>query len=520
MSGSAESTLVDVLGESEEHYREVCENSPDCMFLIDVLAEGRFRIARFNPAKERVFGQPNAKVAGKYVEEVLSEEAAASVRIWYRKCVAMAASISYEEHMASPSGDVWFETTLIPIKDASDRVYRIVGITRNTSESRKLQEQVMTSDRMASVGMLAAGIAHEINNPLAALMANLYLAVDHVAELADGDASLRQLHEELIDSLAAAERMRKIMRDLRIFSRSNEATPHAVEVEPILESSLRMAWNEVRHRALVVRDFAPGLAAVEADESRLGQVFLNLIVNAAQSIEEGHAAINEIALITRMDGGRVVIEIRDSGSGIPPALLRRLFSPFFTTKSVGLGTGLGLSICRRIVNDLGGTIAVDSTPGRGSTFRVSLPAAKGALAPVPSSLREVAKPSRRGRVLVIDDEELLGNAIRRILAAEHEVVVTKSARQALGWIEAGQRFDVILCDLMMPDLNGQDFHLKLREIATTLADQIIFMTGGAFTPRARSFLAEVPNPRLAKPFDPISLRDMVNRGVAGSLPRP
>ncbi len=515
MSESTDSTVVDVLGESEQHYREVFENTNDCMFLIDVTVEGGFRIARFNPAKERIFGQPNAKVAGKYIEEALSAEAAAGVRVWYGKCVAVAAPISYEEQLPSLSGDVWFETTLIPLKDASGRVYRIVGTTRNTSESRKLQEQVMISDRMASVGMLAAGIAHEINNPLAAIMANLSLAVEHAAELsAGGDPRLRELHEELRDSVSSAERIRNILRDLRIFSRSNEATLRSLEVEPILESSLRMAWNEVRHRARVVRDYAPGLAPVEADESRLGQVFLNLIVNAAQSIEEGHAGANQITVATRMDGaGRVVVEVRDSGAGIPSEQLRRLFTPFFTTKPVGMGTGLGLSICHRIVSDLGGTIAAESTPGRGSTFRVTLPAAKSAVALPPYDPREIVRPPRRGRVLVIDDEELLGNAARRILQSEHEVIVTVSARQAVAWIEAGQRFDVIVCDVMMPDLNGRDFYLKLREIAPALADRIIFMTGGAFTPRAREFLAEVENARLAKPFDPISLRNLVNHSI-------
>ena len=514
MSESRESTVVDVLGESEQHYRQVFENTSDCMFLIDVTAEGGFRIARFNPAGERVFGQPNAKVAGKLVEEVLSKDAAAAVKIWYGKCVAHGAPINYEEHIPSPSGDVWFDTTLIPLKDAAGHVYRIVGTTRNTSEHRKLQEQVMTSDRMASVGMLAASVAHEINNPLAAVMGNLYLAVEFTAKLsAAGDPLLRELHEELVDSVAAAERICKILRDLRIFSRTNQASLRSVEVEPILESSLRMALNEVRHRALVVRDYAPVLA-VEADESRLGQVFLNLIVNAAQAIEEGHAASNQIKLVTRMNGASVVIEIHDTGAGMAPEQIQQLFTPFFTTKAVGIGTGLGLTICHRIVTDLGGTITVESTPGHGSVFRVTLPAAKPVVAEQ-NFLREIVKAPRRARVLVIDDEELLGTAARRILESEHDVITTVSAREALQWIEAGERFDVILCDLMMPDINGWDFHSKLRQVAPALANQIIFMTGGAFSPRAQDFLEQVSNPRLTKPFDPTTLRNIVNRSIAG-----
>jgi len=376
---------------------------------------------------------------------------------------------------------------------------------------------VITSDRMASVGMLAAGIAHEINNPLAAIMANLHLAVEQAAVLGTGgDPRLRELHEELSDCLFSAERILHIVQDVRIFSRSKETIDHPIEVEPILESSLRMAWNEVRHRARVVRDYAPLLAPVAADESRLGQVFLNLIVNAAQAIEEGHAGANEIGVVTRMDGAHVVIEIRDSGSGIPAEQLPRLFTPFFTTKAVGIGTGLGLSICHRIVTDLGGTITVQSVPGCGSVFRISLPACQAAVAATPARPPEVVKPPRRGRVLVIDDEALLGAAVRRILVAEHDVTVTVSARMALAWLRAGQRFDVILCDLMMPDLNGREFHAILQEIAPAMADRIIFMTGGAFTPRATGFLAEVSNARLLKPFDPITLRNSVNRSLTNA----
>jgi len=514
MSATSESTIAGRLSDSDAHYREIFENTSDCMFLIDVTVEGGFRIAHFNPATERIFGQPNARIAGKLVEEVLSADATAEVRLWYGKCVALGTSVSYEENLPSANGNLWFETTLIPIKDAANRVHRIVGTTRNTTESRKLQEQVLTSDRMASVGMLAASIVHEINNPLAAIMANLYLAVERATVLAAGDdPRMRALQEELSDSMASAERIRNIVRDVGIFSRCNDHAAHPVELQPVIESSLRIACNELRHRVTVVRDYGSGVMPVAGDESRLGQVFLNLIVNAAQSFEEGQASTHQITVSTRMAGNQVVAEIRDSGAGIAPAHLARLFTPFFTTKSSGVGTGLGLSISQRIVNDLGGTIVVESVLGQGSIFRVLLPSSAAPI-PIAPVLPVAVEPARRGHVLIVDDERLIGSVARRILATEHTVTVTNSAREAFTWIREGQTFDVILCDLMMPDLDGIDLFLQLQQLRPALAEHVVFMTGGAFTARASKFLAEVPNSRIGKPFDPASLRNAINRQLA------
>jgi CheY-like chemotaxis protein len=255
---------------------------------------------------------------------------------------------------------------------------------------------------------------------------------------------------------------------------------------------------------------------VEGDEARLGQVFSNLLVNAAQAIPEGQADDNEIRITTETDAsGRAVVEVRDTGPGIPADILGRIFDPFFTTKMVGEGTGLGLSICHNIVTGLGGEIVAESEMGRGTTFRVVLPAAsleagsarKEAVASRPAA-------DRPGRILVVDDDPMMGKTLRRGLAEEHEVTVVTDGRQALDLLLGGRWFDVILCDLMMPNVTGMDLYAELSCALPEIVDRIVFMTGGAFTPAGRSFLASVPNQRLEKPFASEDLRAII-RALVG-----
>jgi signal transduction histidine kinase len=373
---------------------------------------------------------------------------------------------------------------------------------REAQEDRnKLQSQLLISDRMASVGTLAAGVAHELNNPLAAVMGNLELIADDLAELSAGatDPRLDKVSEAVSYAREASDRMRGIIRDLKIFSRSEDETRGPVNLHPLLDSVVRMASNEIRHRARVVKDYGD-IAAVEANESRLGQAFLNIVLNGAQAIAEGRAEHNEVRVMTRMHpSGMVAVEVRDTGSGMTPEVQKRLFTPFFTTKRIGAGLGLGLSICHRIVSSLGGRIEVETKSGSGTTFRVLLPTSN-------SEARVEALPARsapvqRSRVLIVDDDTVVAYALKRLLERSHEVTVKTTAREVLDRIDAGDRYDVILCDLMMPEMTGMDLHEELARREPLEAQRMIFLTGGAFTPRSREFLDQVPNRRLEKPCD-------------------
>jgi signal transduction histidine kinase len=404
----------------------------------------------------------------------------------------------------------------------SAAVEREVREMKSRAEQRRMREWVVISERMASAGTLAAGVAHEINNPLAVAYAGLEFVEENLSQLfSDSSAAesvsrewlaprLEELGEPLRDAREALQRIRDIVRDVKLFSRPNDDKKGPTDVHRVIESSIRMAWNELRHRARVLREFGE-IPLIEANEARLGQVVLNLLVNAAQALPEGRANDNEIRVVTRRSsaGKDVIIEVRDSGAGIRPEDLESIFDPFFTTKPVGIGTGLGLAICHRIVRDLGGAISVESALGKGSVFRVSLPAPPSSPAntnPPIAQRPPAAEPrTKRVRVLVVDDEPAITRGVQRLFAGEHDVTTLGSGREALARITGGERFDVIFCDLLMPEVTGMELHAELVRVAPDQARRMVFLTAGAFTPRGREFLNEVENLRIEKPFDVAAL---------------
>ncbi|HEU4726256.1 MAG TPA: response regulator [Kofleriaceae bacterium] len=435
--------------------------------------------------------------------------------------IALRKALAQVEHTGQPQGfeasvfrpdgsQVWYSTRLGPVKE-NGKVTGAVLVSRDVSDKKQTEMHLMLSDRMASVGTLAAGVAHEINNPLASVIANLDMALQDLVALSEASRLPPELSDELMDARAAADRVREIVRDLKIFSRGDEDRHGPVDVEHVLESTLRMAWNELRHRARVVRQYAQ-VPLVEADESRLGQVFLNLIINAAHAIPAGNHDANEVRISTSVDAnGRVTVDIADTGTGIAPEVQPRLFTPFFSTKPIGVGTGLGLAISHRIITQLGGTIGFDSELGKGTTFHITLPVAGETTAPVhPQKAWTRTPAARRGSVLVVDDEESLAQALRRYLGGEHDVTAVYRARDALDLLELGTRYDVILCDLMMPQITGMELHAEVVRIDPAQAARFVFLTGGAFTPAAREFLLGSPNHRIEKPFDLKDVRRLVN----------
>src|SRR6266581_4670400 len=408
----------------------------------------------------------------------------------------------------------------------------VARVDRNLAEQRQAERALRQSERMASLGTVAAGVAHEINTPLTYVVTNLALIAERLPRRWRAGGPLEQLDRMVEQARDGAERVRRIVRDLKTFSRPDEDVVAPVDVWRVIESSVNLASSAIQQRACLRTDLSP-VPAVLANETRLGQVFVNLLVNAAQAIAEGAAARNEVRVVSRTDdAGRAVVEVHDTGSGIPPEIMGRLFDPFFTTKPVGEGPGLGLSLCHGIVASLGGELTVESEVGRGSTFRVTLPpadvsaadvsatrgATPGVATPAAAMIgpTHVVVPTRRGRILIVDDDERIGEAVRECLL-EHDVVALTSASDAFERLSAGERFDLILCDLMMPGMTGMDLHEGLSMVSPANAAKMVFLTGGAFTARAQAFLSEVSNARLDKPFDPTSLRRFVaisleNRG--------
>lgn len=479
----------------------VMQSAPDYVIHLDRDGLIRF-INRIEPP------QTTSEVLGVNWFDLVAADQRAKARAAFEVALTGGASEFEIQTLGTMGTPRWFQGRIGPIR-RDGAITGCVIVARDITDKKQTEMQLMLADRMASVGTLAAGVAHEINNPLAAVIANLDMALQDVIALEERVVLPSDLLDELRDARLSADRVREIVRDLKLFSRTQEERQGAVNVEKVLESTLRMAWNEVRHRAKVVKEYG-NVPRVTANESRLGQVLLNLIVNAVQAIPEGNFLNNQIRIKTYTEGDNVVIGIRDTGSGIPPEVQRRLFTPFFTTKPVGVGTGLGLAISHRIVTAMNGTITFESEVGKGTEFRITLPIAPATVQPITARVPTAKLASRRGRVLVIDDEESLGHAIRRYLAQEHDVEAVTSARVALDLLSGGARYDVILCDLMMPQITGMELHESVTRLDAAQAAKIVFVTGGAFTESARTFFETTPNPRIEKPFDLKTLRHLVN----------
>lgn len=381
--------------------------------------------------------------------------------------------------VGAPGEERWFQAHLTPVR-VQEEVVGGIAVVRDVTELKALHAQVAMSDRMATIGSIAAGAAHDLCAPVAAALAALEeaarVAREHAALAAGGAPLLRALE----DARAACEQIRHVARDVRTFSRADDRPPGeaSADVTAVLDSAARMAAHELRGRATVVRDYG-AVPAARASVPRLGQVFLNLIVNAAQAIEPGAPDRNVVRLHagTAADG-RVLVEIEDTGCGMAPEVLGRLFTPFFTTKPEGAGTGLGLTICHRIVQELGGEIGVTSEPGRGTRVRVLLPVAP----PAPGAgASPVAGAERAGRprVLVVDDEESVHRAMGRLLGKACDVACA-DAPAALARLEAGERFDLVLCDLSMPGISGLELRRRVEALDPEQALRVTFLTGGAF----------------------------------------
>lgn len=417
-------------------------------------------------------------------------------------------------------GTVWVSASesMVALEDGSEVVEgTIVDIT----DRREMEARLLQVERLASVGTLAAGVAHEVNNPLSYIIANLGYAQEQLSAAAERcraraasteEAELAQAEEALVEARQGAERVRSIVRDLRMYAQA-EDDKALVDVASLVESVLDVLRGALSKRARVHRLFQPA-PPVLANEGRLRQVFLNLLLNALQALPEHDPDRNEIRVaVEASPAGRVIAEVADNGMGMAPEVQAKAFAPFFTTKGGG-ATGLGLAICRSAIASLGGDIELDSEMGKGTRVRVLLPA--GELKPaesVPSPLAATEgaptlPASSTRRVLVVDDDPVVGQAVRRLLRG-NEVVICGDARRALGLLTAGPAFDVILCDLFMPGTSGMQLYSALQERDRDAAGRMVFMTAGAFTDESREFLDAVPNERLEKPFEAARLRALV-----------
>jgi PAS domain S-box-containing protein len=383
---------------------------------------------------------------------------------------------------------------------------RTAATITDVTEARAVRERVLHADRLASLGSLAAGVAHAVNNPLASVASGLKVLQEELERLeADPQrlaARLPDLRQATADAAQGANRVRDVVRGLQLFAAPRaDGVREPVDVRAELGAALDLTRNAISQRARLAVEIGASLPRVSAVPGELGQAFVNLLLNACEALPEGGAADHEVRVVASAVGGRVVVEVRDSGAGIRPEHLPPGLEPY--SERSPIAPGLGLAVCHGVVTAAGGTLDVQSAPGRGSTFRVTLPPAP----PSPPVARATVQ-APRGRVLIIDDDPLVGRSMARLLQGAHEVMVVTSPAEALARLERRERWDAILCDLMMPELSGMDVEERLARTAPEVLPRIVYLTGGAFTERARRFLAD-GRPFLEKPVEAKALRERV-----------
>jgi signal transduction histidine kinase/ActR/RegA family two-component response regulator len=464
---------------------------------------------------ERLLAMPSKELIGRTIVEALGEEIGRPLMNGTARVFATGTPETHVYTLPLAVGARTFEARIVRMNGPEPR--RAAALIRDVTEEKEVERRLGEAERLAALGVLAAGIGHEINNPLMVVQESARIVADALEALArdppsatftfaEAISSMREKLDEVLDSV---QRMRRMVADLRLFRRDEGTERASVDPRSSLESAVELARGPVEQRAILERDLGP-VPRVAASDAKLAQVFLNLLINATQAIPEGAAHSQRIRVSSRTDArGWAVVEIADSGCGIPADELHHIFDPFFTTKREGMG--LGLSICRDIVSGYGGTIVAESEPGAGTTFRVTLPPdeREPSRSHAASSTPPPA-PLRRLRLLVVDDEPALLRVLSLTLREEHDVVTASGCDAALCVLQGDRGFDAILCDLMMPLGDGMIFYERVGHLQSDLRPKVIFMTGGAFTARARAFLESVPNKTLAKPFDPDELRRVLS----------
>jgi len=415
-------------------------------------------------------------------------------------------------------GDATYDSWLTPVRDAAGRVTGVTGLSRDVTEIRRLQTNVIQNDRAIALGTLAASVAHEINNPLTYMLGHLDFLEESLSRIERSlqglpesqHAALGELTLEMRRSLdpvqAGTRRIANITRELRSFSRPRTGESDRADARSVVRSVLKLVGKELEARAGLHLDLQE-TAPIRADASRLVQVVLNLLVNAMEAFSGEDSAAHRIWVRTGNEGDRVLIEVCDNGPGVPSEARERIFEPFVTAKEVGQGSGLGLFVCRNIVQGFSGQVTVDDRPGGGARFRVLLPAVAETVADETLPVSPRPPPEAAScRVLLIDDDADVTDALaRQLSAAGYRVDVESNAARVMERLESGGGgIDLIFCDLMMRGLSGMDLRDLLAVRAPAELSKVVFMTGGAFTPRARNFRERHAEQCVDKPFDVVA----------------
>src|SRR5712691_2116291 len=477
----------DTLARSEARYRNLFESASDAIVTLD--ANGRF--TTFNHAAENISGYPRKELVGQWFAPLLPDDELPKALMHFQKALAGETGL-FETNFYRKDANV---RTIQVTYSTPQRDEEVLCVIRDVTDQKMLQEQLIQSEKMSAIGQLVSGVAHELNNPLAGISAFAQLLLTEKRFPPDQRTAAEMIYAE-------ARRASRIVQNLLTFARQHKPERTPTSVNQVLDDTLELRGYELRVRGIeVTRDYDEQIPETMADAHQLQQVFLNLVTNAEQAMEKSPRESQRLIVRTRRTGAVIRMEVEDTGPGIPPNLLERIFNPFFTTKPTGSGTGLGLSISLGIVREHEGRIWAENATQGGARFVIELPI----VAPRPTGEFPSAPASQpvadRLHVLVVDDEASVRVALQRYLSSKgHEVETTASGREALARMRE-DAFDAVIIDMRMPDVSGEQLFGELKARDPSYAERVIFTTGQLVDDSVRTFLASTGRPCVPKPFE-------------------
>ncbi len=476
----------DTLARSEARYRNLFESASDAIVTLD--ANGRF--TTFNHAAEIISGYRREELVGQWFAPMLPDDELPKALAHFQKALTGETGL-FETNFYRKDGDV---RTIQVTYSTPQLDEEVLCVIRDVTDQKMLQEQLIQSEKMSAIGQLVSGVAHELNNPLAGISAFAQLLLSEKRFPPDQRTAAEMIYAE-------ARRASRIVQNLLTFARQHKPERTPTQVNQVLDDTLELRGYELRVRGIdVERDYDEQVPETMADAHQLQQVFLNLITNAEQAMERSERDKQRLTVRTRRAGDVLRIEIEDTGAGIPPNLLERIFNPFFTTKPTGSGTGLGLSISLGIVREHEGRIWAENA-AQGARFVIDLPIVAPRITGDYPAVPPSAPITDRLHILVIDDEASVRVALQRYLASRgHEVETTASGKEALARMRE-DAFDAVIVDMRMPDVSGEQLFQELKARDASYAERVIFTTGQLVDDSVRTFLASTGRPCVPKPFE-------------------
>jgi two-component system, NtrC family, sensor kinase len=479
----------DTLARSEARYRHLVESASDAIVTLD--ANGRFTTV--NHAAENISGYRREELVGQWFAPMLPDDDLPKALGHFQQALAGETGL-FESQFFRKDGEI---RTISITYSTPQKDEEVLCLIRDVTDQKMLQEQLVQSEKMSAIGQLVSGVAHELNNPLAGISAFAQLLLAEKRFPPEQRTAAETIYSE-------ARRASRIVQNLLTFARQHKAEKVLTAINQVLDDTLELRGYELRVRGIDVRrEYEDSLDETMADAHQLQQVFLNLITNAEQAMERREGQHHRLTVRTRRNGDSVRIEIEDTGGGIPPNLIERIFNPFFTTKPTGSGTGLGLSISLGIVREHEGRIWAENVASSGARFIVELPVirprAPGEAPAAPHV--HATNDNDRLRVLVVDDEASVRVSLQRYLAGRgHQVETTASGQDALNRLR-DVSYDAVILDMRMPDLSGEQLFERLRSSDPSHAERVIFTTGDLVNEQMRRFLDGTGRPCVAKPFE-------------------